>query len=95
MARAVLERRPEISASPLSIHDFVIQMVQLGELIIGKKINHKEVKESLAKMDPLTEQVHEYYDTREQTKKEKNAESHNRGKQAHAAEAAERVSHRL
>jgi hypothetical protein len=77
MARTVLERRPDISQVHYPLDDFIIRMVQLGELIIDKKLNPAEVKEILAKMDALTDQVHEYYDTREQTKKKKKAESHN------------------
>lgn len=78
MARAVLEKRPETSQIHYPFDDFIIHMVQLGELIIDKKLNPNEVKEILAKMDALTEQVHEYYETREQNRKKKKVESHNR-----------------
>jgi hypothetical protein len=78
MARAMLERRPDISQIQYPLDDFIIRMVQLGELIIDKKLNPTEIKDILAKMDALTDQVHEYYDTREEARRIKNAETQDR-----------------
>jgi hypothetical protein len=76
MARAVLERRPEITQFHYPLDDYIIHMVQLAELVIDKKIQPNDVKRVLAEMDELTDQVHGYYDERylaekERVKKEK------------------------
>lgn len=71
LARAVLDRRPEISQVHYPLDDFIIHMPQLAELVIKKEIQRGEVKKILSEMDALTDEVHEYYHERDRARKEK------------------------
>jgi hypothetical protein len=71
MARAILERRPEISQVHYPLDDFIIHMAQLADLVIDKKMHRGEVRKILAELNELTDEVHAYYDEQKHAKKEK------------------------
>jgi hypothetical protein len=57
MAKAILERRPEIDQVFYPMDDFIINMAVLADFVIDKKIKPDELKEALIEMDKIRDMV--------------------------------------